>query len=224
MRVLSFSLLFISLAGCNSSENPSSPTTTIPDKTDYVDTTFEKPHNQTSEADYDDSRLKALYQTDTSTLAGKRKWILDSFDIANKITSPEYDTVLDLNYDGHIDYVIGYYGQSGTGIKNGVDVFIYDQRSGRYIYDEELSSLPNPTFYINQKKITWFYLGNGGGNGGRIQWRKGQWISTKEFDVTFERDSTKWKIFYPLSKKSIVIYKPYQFIPPEDILETGVKQ
>lgn len=222
MRVLSFALLYTIVAGCNSSEHHSSPITTTADKIGHVDTIFEKPLNQTS-ADYDDSLLKALDQLDTTTMTGKRKWILDSFDLANRITSSKYDTLLDLNYDGHIDYVIGYYGQSGTGIKNEVEVFLYYPQSGRYMYDEELSSLPNPTFYINQKKITWFYLGNGGGNGGRVQWRNGQWISTKEFDVTFERDSTKWKIFYPLTKKSIVISKPYQFIPPEDILETRVK-
>ena len=149
---------------------------------------------------------------------------MDSFEIANKITIPEDDTLLDLNYDGHPDYVIGYYGQSGTGIKNRVEVFIYNPGSGNYIYDEELSSMPNPTFYMKQRKITWFYIGNGGGNGGRLQWINGRWISTKEFEVDFERDSTKWKIFYPLSKKSKTILKPYQFIPPEDILETAIKQ
>jgi hypothetical protein len=33
-----------------------------------------------------------------------------------EITSADYDTLIDLNYDNIKDFVIGYYGHSGTGI------------------------------------------------------------------------------------------------------------
>lgn len=176
--------------------------------------------DQTSYDGVYDSLAKA--HVDTSTLKGKREWIMNHFLIENSPSSSDYDTLFDITYDGFKDYVIGYYGQAGTGIKNRVKVFFYDPKNNCYILNEQLSDLPNPTFYIKQKKITGFYIGNGGGGGGRLEWIKNKWTTTKEFEVDNESDTTKWKISYPLKKKKEVIVRPYQMIPPEDILETNI--
>jgi hypothetical protein len=159
---------------------------------------------------------------DTSTLKGKRQLIMNHFLIDNGLQSSDFDTLFDVTYDGFKDYVIGYYGKSGTGIKNRVQVYFFDKKKDNYIFNEQLSNLPNPTFYINKKKITGFYIGNGGGSGSKLEWTSGKWTTTKEFDVDNEGDTTKWKINFPLTKKKNVIIRQYQMIPPNDILETKI--
>jgi hypothetical protein len=160
---------------------------------------------------------------DTTTLKGKREWIMNHFLIDNDLVSPDYDTLFDITYDDYKDYVIGYYGRTGTGIKNRVNVYFFNSEQNCYILNEQLSDLPNPTFYIKLKKITGFYIGNGGGGGGRLEWINDKWTTTKEFDVRNGGDSTKWKISYPIKKKTQIIIRPYQMIPPKDILETNIK-
>lgn len=180
--------------------------------------------DKTDQISYDgvyDSLAKA--HVDTSTLKGKREWIMNHFLIENAPSASDYDTLFDITYDGFNDYVIGYYGQAGTGIKNRVKVFFYDPKNNCYILNEQLSDLPNPTFYIKQKKITGFYIGNGGGGGGRLEWINNKWTTTKEFEVHKEGDTTKWKISYPLKKKKEVVVRPFQMIPPKEILETDIK-
>ena len=103
-----------------------------------------------------------------------------------------------------------------------VKVYFYNVKTKFYILNEQLSDLPNPTFYIKEKKITGFYIGNGGGGGGRLQWINNKWTTTKEFEVHNEGDTTKWKISYPMKKKKEIKIKPFQMIPPDDILETNI--
>jgi hypothetical protein len=167
-----------------------------------------------------DSLAKA--DVDTTTLNGKREWIMNQFLIDHR-QNPDFDTSLDLTYDGFKDYVIGYYGQSGTGIKNRVKVYFYQSRCNCFLLDEQLSGLPNPTFYIKKKKITGFYIGHGGGGGGRLEWLNNKWTRTKEFEVDNDDDSTKWMITYPLSGKKEVKARPFQMIPPAEILETNIR-
>jgi hypothetical protein len=162
-------------------------------------------------------------QVDTTTLAGKREYIINQFYIENDLVSPDYDTLIDLTYDGNKDYVIGYYGRSGTGIKNRVKVSFFNTKCNCYILNEQLSDLPNPTFYIKAKKITGFYIGNGGGGGSQLEWLNKKWNIVKEFDVDNDGDTTKWKISYPLKKKTEIKVRPYQMIPPKDILDTDIK-
>lgn len=80
----------------------------------------------------------------------------------------------------------------------------------------------NPTFYIKQKKITEFYIGNGGGNGSKLKWIDKKWIVTKMFDVDYQINI--WKITYPLEMKTENITRPFQMIPPKEILETKIKE
>jgi hypothetical protein len=162
-------------------------------------------------------------EVDTTTLAGKREYIINHFYIENELSSPDYDSLIDLTYDGNKDYIIGYYGRSGTGIKNRVKVYFFNTKCNCYISNKQLSDVPNPTFYIREKKITGFYIGNGGGGGGRLEWLNNTWTTTKEFEVDNDGDTTKWKISYPLKKKTEIKVRPYQMIPPEEILETDIK-
>lgn len=214
---------FIILTSCNLTESKNTQLTTKDSVTSQIDTTLSQnsSNGNSSFSDTYDSLARAY--VDTSTLQGKRSWLMNQFLIENGLSSPDYDTLFDLTYDGFQDYVIGYYGKSGTGIKNRVKVYFFNQKKQSYFLDEQLSELPNPTFYIKQKKITGFYIGNGGGGGGRLEWINNKWTTTKEFDVDKEGDSTKWNISYPLKKKEKVIVRPFQMIPPEEILETDIK-
>lgn len=165
--------------------------------------------------------LKNVF-VDTSTLEGKRVEIMKLYYLENRFSIPS-DTLLDLNYDGLKDYVIRYYAQSGTGIKNRVYVYIYNNKFNTYNLDTLLTYLPNPTFYIENKKITGFYIGHGSGSGVKLEWIKNQWTPTKKFEVEFEKDSSKWKITYPIIKRTIIQIRPYEMIPPNDILESNIK-
>ena len=169
-----------------------------------------------------DSLARAL--VDTTTLEGKREKIRNNF-TAETFIRPIYDTLIDLTYDGHTDYVIGYYGQSGTGIKNGVNVYLFNPKLNAYIFNRTLSDLANPTFYIKEKKITGFYIGNGGGGGKKLEWIKNNWVTTKRFHVDRNEEDpeqTKWMIEYPLTKKNEVIISPFQMIPTKEVLETEI--
>jgi hypothetical protein len=172
------------------------------------------------EADSYDSLANA--KIDTTTLKGKREFIMNHFLIENRPSSPDCDTLFDLNYDGEKDYVICYYGQAGNGIKNRIQVFLYNKKFNGYIYNEQLSALPNPSFYIKQKKITSFYIA-GHGSGRRLEWINGKWTQTKVFEVDNQEPETVWEIEYPLTKKKEKIRHPFQMIPPKEILETDIK-
>lgn len=157
-------------------------------------------------------------------LKAKSQKLLKAFNAESKITSADSDTLIDLNYDNIKDFVIRYYGQPGTGIKNRIRVYLYDIKKDNYVLNEKLSDLSNPTFYINQKKITEFYIGNGGGSGRKLEWLNGKWIVTKMFEVDENEIKTVWKITYPLKNETKYFAKPYKMLPPKDILETNVKE
>lgn len=161
-----------------------------------------------------------LAQTDTSTPEGKRQWFKISLLKELDPSGINYDTLLDLDYDGHPDYLIAYYAQAGTGIKNGIEVYLYNPDKENYRYNEMLSGIRNPSFFLNEKKITGFYLANGAGGGEMYRFIKGQWTITKEFYVDNNGDSSVWEIFYPQTNKMVKIVKPYAMVPPQDILPT----
>jgi len=213
----------ILVTSCNLTDRKNTQRTKNDTVLSRINTTRSQTDNSgnSSYSDAYDSLAKA--HVDTSTLQGKRSWLMNQFLLENGLVSPDYDTLIDLTYDGQKDYIIGYYGKSGTGIKNRVNVYLFHPKRHSYILDEQLSNLPNPTFYIKQKKITGFYIGNGGGGGTKLEWINNKWTLTKEFHVDKDGDTTKWKIFYPLKKKKEVIVRPFQMIPPKEILETDIK-
>lgn len=158
------------------------------------------------------------------TLKTKSQKLLAAFNQESKITSADFNSLIDLNYDDIKDFIIGYTGQSGTGIKNKIRVYLYDKEKDNYVLNEQLSNLSNLTFYLDQKKITDFYIGNGGGNGSKLEWLEGKWVVTKIFEVNENEIKTEWKITYPLKNKTEYFAQPYKMIPPKDILETYIKE
>ena len=162
-------------------------------------------------------------KSDDSVLRTERERILNEFNSESKIRSADSDTLLDLNYDGNNDYIINYYGQSGSGIKNKVRIYIYDKKKGEFVLDERLSDLSNPSFYLDKKMITEFYIGNGGGSGSKLEWIKEKWQVTKTFDVE-HAEKTIWKTTNLLSGKIEYFELPFQLIPPAEILETNIQE
>ena len=211
------------LTSCTLTDSKSTQRTINDTAISQIDTTLSQTsgNGNSSSSDMYDSLAKVY--ADTSTLNGKRSWLMTQFLRENGLVSPDYDTLLDLTYDGRNDYIIGYHGKSGTGVKNRVKVYLFNPKRNSYILDEKLPNLPNPTFYINQKKITGFYIGNGGGGGSKFEWINNKWTLTKKFDVDKDVDTTKWEIRYPLKKKKEVLARTFQMIPPEEILETDIK-
>lgn len=158
-------------------------------------------------------------EIDTATLEGKRAFIL------NEYPDMTFDTLLDLNFDKDDDYIIGYYAGAGTGLKNRISVYLFDNQQNRYTFDEHLSGIANPTFYLKKKAITGFYIGAGSGEGEKLEWIGGKWVQTKTFSVANKNESkNEWEISYPLTNKRETISMPYQMIPPKSILETSVEQ
>jgi len=171
-------------------------------------------------ADKPDTFDVLLSKTDTSTLEGKRLYLKISLLKKLDPSGINYDTLIDLNYDANPDYLIAYYAQAGTGIKNEIDVYIYQKNKNNYEYHHMLSGIRNPSFYLKEKKITGFYLANGAGGGEMYRFIKNQWTITKEFYVDNKGDSSVWEIFYPQTNKMKKIIRPYAMIPPADILPT----
>ncbi|MBI5856738.1 MAG: hypothetical protein HZB42_03725 [Sphingobacteriales bacterium] len=155
-------------------------------------------------------------KADTSTLIGKREYIWNQYVTNN--APPEDDTLFDLNYDGNEDYVIRYYGLAGNGFKHRIEVYLFNKKRRVYIQDSLLSSFVNPSFYIAEKKITEFYIASTGW-GSRWEWINNKWIATKEFEVDNKGDSTIWTMYYPLKRETEKIKRPFQMIPPPEILE-----
>lgn len=161
------------------------------------------------------------YLPDNRQLKRKREKILNQFLASNSPASSDYDTLVDLNYDGYRDYIIGYYGLAGTGFKYRIMAYVYSKKSNAYVFNKDISELTNPSFFINEGKITGFYIGLGGGHGKKLQWINKKWILTKEFSVSNEGDRTMWVIYYPNTQRQEKIVHSFQVIPPEEILETN---
>lgn len=192
----------------------------IPPSTENTNRPVTIQKNESWAQEEDEPWIDSLKNIDTSTLAGKRQYILNHYLTETFHGDFERDTLFDLNYDGAKDYVLHVYGQCGTGIKAGVEVYLYDQKHRHYIHDSTLSAIRNPTFYIDKKKITGFYLGHGAGSGMKLEWKKGKWTCTKSFEVDNQMDSSKWIIHYPLTNQTETLIGPYQMIPPKELLET----
>jgi hypothetical protein len=170
------------------------------------------------ESRYFDSLRHLVF--DTSTLSGKQHTLLINFSLEHgSLTQPDNDSAFDLNFDGYDDYVIYYYGSAGTGIKNGIEAYIYNPRIDTYVKSEQITSIRNPSFYIGEKKITGFYLANGGGGGEQLEWNGNQWVCTKEFSVSNLDENSEWEIIYPLKADTTHVHLPYQMIPPPEIME-----
>lgn len=163
---------------------------------------------------------KQLSKADGGQRALVRQALWKKF--SSEYTLTDSDTLFDINYDGNNDYLIRYEGLSGTGFKHRAAVYVYDPQKGTYVEDQLLSSVPNPTYYIPQQKITGFYIGLGAGDGVQLEWQKGKWTLTKAFSVESGKPGSlaTWTVNYPLTGRQQHIKLPFQMVPPEEVLET----
>lgn len=158
---------------------------------------------------------------DTTTLEGKREYIMNRFIREYDCLSPDSDTLVDLNYDGYPDYVIWYYGLAGTGVKNRAHVHFFNPETGLYDFNELFSyNMANHSLFLDRKKITCFYLPHGAGSCKEYEWIDDQWTLTKYVSIHNDGDTSKWYINYPLTGKNEVLIQAYALTPPENIIET----
>ena len=102
------------------------------------------------------------------------------------------DTLIDLNGDGFKDLLIEYYGAAGTGLKNRITVYLYDEAKKKLKSCETLNDLANPTFYFKNKIVVGYYIANGGGSATKLKWH-GLRLDTLEHievDVSNKGDQT----------------------------------
>jgi hypothetical protein len=78
------------------------------------------------------------------------------------------DTLIDLNGDNKRDLLIEFYASAGTGIKNGTAVYLFNENRNQFL--SKPIELPNPTFYLKDKTVVSYYVGNGGGYATKFKW------------------------------------------------------
>jgi hypothetical protein len=115
------------------------------------------------------------------------------------------DTLIDLNRDGYKDLLIEYYGLAGTGLKNRVIVYLYDNSRKNFRHCGQVSNLANPTFFLDKKMVAGYYVANGGGGATKLRW-KGLRLDTLEYieiDVINKGSETRFEliVFNYLTKK-----------------------
>ncbi|HEY1167137.1 MAG TPA: hypothetical protein VGE90_18310 [Chitinophaga sp.] len=149
---------------------------------------------------------------------------------SNDIPIDANDTLIDLNGDGFKDLLIEYYSANGTGIKNGIEAYVYDKSKKKLKPCEPLKYLANPTFYFNKKIVAGYYLGNGGGTATKLKWNglqldtlenidiqvihKG---STLSFNLTSVNYLTKRQSFKAL--KTMALPEEYKFMDYQPVIK-----
>jgi len=122
------------------------------------------------------------------------------------------DTLIDLNGDHYKDLLIEYYGESGTGLKNRIKVYLYDKLIKRFRPCEQLNNLANPTFNFQNKTVAGYYIAIGGGSAIKLKWN-GLRLDTLEqitIEVISEHQDESFKLNtfnYITKKKSTKILK-----------------
>jgi hypothetical protein len=91
------------------------------------------------------------------------------------------DTLIDLNGDGNSDLLIEYYKAAGTGLKNAVDIYPYNNKSNRFL--TKPIELPNPTFDFTNNTVVSYYVGCGGGYATELRWRGLKLDTIESIDV-----------------------------------------
>ena len=102
--------------------------------------------------------------------------------------------LLDINDDGYLDLICQYYGLNGTGEKNLIDVYEYNNETKSY--NDSCWTLWNPSFYYDQGILTEYYYGLGGGGASKYRIKDGQirLIERIHMDITYENQ--KFLVYY----------------------------
>ena len=102
--------------------------------------------------------------------------------------------LMDLNYDNHNDLIIYRFG-CGTGPLTIIDVYYCNPQTGKFVYDNQLSEVTNPSFYLSDSLITGFYIGHGGGNCISIKWNGENWKIYETITIEpSEIENLEWKV------------------------------
>lgn len=133
--------------------------------------------------------------------------IISGLKSGHEISNDAKDTLIDLNGDGFKDLLIEFYGASGTGLKNRICAYLYDNSKKKLKPCDMLNYLANPTFYFDKKIVVGYYLGNGGGTATKLKWN-GLRLDTLEhidIDVIGKDGTTSFKLIsvnYQTRRKS----------------------
>lgn len=103
-----------------------------------------------------------------------------------------YDTLIDLNNDGIDELFFEYYGLSGSGEKNRIELYQYDTIENVFKINESMSELVNPSFYFENNTICSYYIANGGGSASKYRWDMGKTALIENYNIEiFSQDSMK---------------------------------
>lgn len=142
------------------------------------------------------------------------------------------DTLMDLNGDGYKDILIEFYYPLGTGLKNGIAVYLYNNRKKKFESCEQLNHLTNPTFYFNKKIIVGYYVSVGSGDATKLKWH-GLRVDTLEHihinindkgnDLRFTITSLNYLTKKKTTKtaKMVQLPKEYRYMDYEPIIKTS---
>ncbi|MFT6922517.1 MAG: hypothetical protein ACJA1C_001522 [Crocinitomicaceae bacterium] len=156
---------------------------------------------------------------DTSTLEGKCKFIVDEFKSGQKHLAYVHDTLLDLNFDSYPDLIIETQLIAGRGIKNGVEAYVFDHEKSYYVRDPFISAMDNPSFYLEDNKISCFHLSFASGYGKEYEWQEGEWIIVKKFEVTNHGKSSVWKVTDDCTNTEDFFNHPFEMVPPREVIQ-----
>ncbi len=80
-----------------------------------------------------------------------------------------HDSLMDMNGDGYDDIIVEFYYGAGTGLKNGVDLIMYDPAKKTFDARQSIR-LVNPTFYFKKREVVSYYIASGGGEAKKQKW------------------------------------------------------
>ena len=133
-------------------------------------------------------------------------------------------TKIDLNYDKKEDIVVSYVNTPNYGGPDYlIDSIFINQGNNCYTRDTLLPFLgaSNPSFFINQNKITIFCLFKNDGYGSQYEWIGNKWIETKRLIVKNEGKNSRWFVSDLQNKKENIIIAPYNYFPPDNVLKVN---
>lgn len=121
------------------------------------------------------------------------------FDLMEKYGSVHVNFgLLDINGDDHLDLIAEYYRTSGSGVKNRVDIFLFDKRLNKL--SSEPFALDNPSYYENDI-ITSHYYGMGGGSAVKYQIVEKQFIPIEKISINIDQHDTGIIVDFAYSQK-----------------------
>lgn len=101
------------------------------------------------------------------------------------------DTLIDLNGDRYSDVLIEFYKSAGTGLKNAAHIYLYNNRTKRFL--KEPIELPNPAFNFENNTVVSYYIGLGGGYATELKWHGLKLDTLEAIDVDNEWGKKEFK-------------------------------